>query len=110
MDKRRIGSLEISIVGLGCNNFGGRMDEAATARVVDAALEAGINFFDTADVYGGTKSEEFLGRALGPRRDQAIIATKFRDQTGRTAARRARPEYIRQGRRGESAPARDRPD
>ena len=64
MDTRRIGSLEVSVVGLGCNNFGRRLDAGATAAVVDAALDAGINFFDTADIYGGTKSEEFLGRAL----------------------------------------------
>ena len=54
METRRIGSLEVSVVGLGCNNFGGRLDAAATARVVDAALDAGITFLDTADIYGGT--------------------------------------------------------
>lgn len=77
MDMRRIGSLEISVVGLGCNNFGKRVDEAGTVRVVQAALDAGINFFDTADIYGGTDSERFLGRALEGRRDRAVIATKF---------------------------------
>jgi len=77
VEHRSIGSLRVSVVGLGCNNFGMRIDEAATARVVDAALEAGINFFDTADIYGSTKSEEFLGRALAGRRHQAIVATKF---------------------------------
>ena len=77
METRRIGSLNATIVGIGCNNFGGRIDFEATQRVVDAALEVGINFFDTADVYGGTKSEEFLGQALKGRRDHAIIATKF---------------------------------
>ena len=64
-------------MGLGCNNFGGRIDLAATQAVVDAALEEGINFFDTADIYGGTKSEELLGQALGSRRDDVIVATKF---------------------------------
>src|SRR5829696_5481437 len=68
MDTRRIGSLEVSVVGLGCNNFGRRPDSDATSAVVDAALDAGITFFDTADVYGGTKSEKYLGRALGRRR------------------------------------------
>jgi aryl-alcohol dehydrogenase-like predicted oxidoreductase len=63
MDTRRIGSLEVSVVGLGCNNFGRRLDFDATSAVVDAALEAGITFFDTADVYGGARSEEYLGRA-----------------------------------------------
>jgi len=77
MQTRSIGSLTASVVGLGCNNFGGRIDEAATKSVVDAALDAGITLFDTADIYGGTRSEEFLGRALGARRDEAIVATKF---------------------------------
>jgi aryl-alcohol dehydrogenase-like predicted oxidoreductase len=77
MEHRAIGSLSVSIVGLGCNNFGGRMDAAATASVVTSALDAGINFFDTADVYGGGLSEEYLGKALGARRSEAVIATKF---------------------------------
>src|SRR5215208_8280125 len=77
MDTRRIGSLEVSVVGLGCNNFGGRLDAEATAKVIDAALDAGINFLDTADIYGGTKSEEFMGRALAKRRDEVVLATKF---------------------------------
>src|SRR5690606_41763160 len=59
MRKRRIGSLQVSVVGLGCNNFGGRLDEAATRSVVDAALDAGVDFLDTADTYGGTDSETF---------------------------------------------------
>ena len=77
METRSIGKLDVSVVGLGCNNFGGRIDEAASRRVVDAALDAGITLFDTADSYGGTRSEEYLGRALGARRDDAVIATKF---------------------------------
>jgi aryl-alcohol dehydrogenase-like predicted oxidoreductase len=77
METRKIGSLSATVVGLGCNNFGGRIDADATAQVVHAALDAGITLFDTADIYGGTHSEEFLGRALGARRDEAIIATKF---------------------------------
>ncbi|HYL51992.1 MAG TPA: aldo/keto reductase [Acidimicrobiia bacterium] len=77
MQTRNIGTLAASVVGLGCNNFGGRIDEAASRAVVEAALDAGINLFDTADIYGGTKSEEFLGRALRGRRDRALIATKF---------------------------------
>jgi aryl-alcohol dehydrogenase-like predicted oxidoreductase len=77
VQKRRIGSLEVSLCGVGCNNFGARLDEARTAAVVDAAIEAGINFFDTADIYGGTQSEEFLGKAIGRRRDDIVIATKF---------------------------------
>src|SRR5438874_10278265 len=77
METRHIGSLAVSVVGIGCNNFGGRIDQAATTAVVDAALDAGINFFDTADIYGGTRSEEMLGHALGPRRDEVVIATKW---------------------------------
>jgi aryl-alcohol dehydrogenase-like predicted oxidoreductase len=66
------------VVGLGCNNFGMRMDLEATERVVDKALDLGVNLFDTADVYGGAgKSEEFLGQALGNRRNDVIVATKF---------------------------------
>jgi aryl-alcohol dehydrogenase-like predicted oxidoreductase len=77
METRNIGKLDASVVGVGCNNFGGRIDEAATRLVVNAALDAGITLFDTADIYGGTRSEEFLGRALGSRRDEAVVATKF---------------------------------
>ena len=77
METRKIGSLDVSVVGLGCNNFGRRLDAAQSAVVVDAALDAGINFFDTADSYGGGQSEEFIGRALGPRRNAVVIATKF---------------------------------
>ncbi len=77
METRKLGSLEVTLVGLGCNNFGMRIDEEQSAAVVHAALDAGINFFDTADVYGGTRSEQFLGRALGRHRDDVLIATKF---------------------------------
>jgi aryl-alcohol dehydrogenase-like predicted oxidoreductase len=77
MEKRRIGALSVSLVGLGCNNFGIRLDQARTTQVVNAALDGGIDFFDTADIYGATHSEEFLGRALAGKRERAIIATKF---------------------------------
>jgi aryl-alcohol dehydrogenase-like predicted oxidoreductase len=77
METRTIGSLEVSVVGLGCNNFGMRIGRAETKAVVDAALDAGINFFDTADIYGGSKSETYLGEALGARRDEIVLATKF---------------------------------
>jgi aryl-alcohol dehydrogenase-like predicted oxidoreductase len=95
MDHRSIGSLRASVVGLGCNNFGMRIDGAATERVVNDALDAGINFFDTADIYGATKSEEFLGRALAGRRDRAIVATKF-GMAVDEQRKGARPEYVRQ--------------
>src|SRR5690348_6038144 len=77
MEKRKIGSLEVSVVGLGCNNFGWFIDEAASRTVVDAALDAGVNFLDTADKYGDSKSEQFLGNILKGRRDKVILATKF---------------------------------
>lgn len=95
MGHRSIGSLRVSVVGLGCNNFGMRIDAAATDRVVNAALDAGINFFDTADIYGATKSEEFLGRALAGRRDRAIVATKV-GMAVDDQRKGARPEYIKQ--------------
>lgn len=71
------GGIKVSGVGLGTNNFGSRMDYAATERVVHAAVDMGITLFDTADVYGQGVSEEFLGKALGPRRKNVVIATKF---------------------------------
>jgi aryl-alcohol dehydrogenase-like predicted oxidoreductase len=77
VEKRSIGSLKVSVVGIGCNNFGWRIDAANTAKVVDAALDSGINFFDTADIYAKGESETFLGKALGPRRNQIVLATKF---------------------------------
>lgn len=77
MEMRKIGSLDVSVVGLGCNNFGMRIDADATVSVVDAALDAGINYFDTAESYGNGASEEFLGAALAGRRDDALIATKW---------------------------------
>jgi aryl-alcohol dehydrogenase-like predicted oxidoreductase len=95
MDTRRIGSLEVSVVGLGCNNFGTRVDAAGTKAVVDAAFDAGITFFDTADIYGDTHSEEFLGAALGSRRDQVVVATKFGVPYGDVTGG-ASPEYVRQ--------------
>jgi len=91
---RRIGSLEVPVVGLGCNNFGSRLDEGRTRRVVDAALEAGVTFFDTADIYGRTQSEAFLGRILEGRRDRVVIATKFGMEVDRTR-RGATPAYVR---------------
>lgn len=82
---RSVGSLSVSSVGLGCNNFGRKLDQADSSAVVNAALDSGITFFDTADVYGygdhpysGTgRSETFLGTALGARRSEVVIATKF---------------------------------
>jgi aryl-alcohol dehydrogenase-like predicted oxidoreductase len=91
---RSLGPLDVSLVGLGCNNFGRRIDAEATERVVRTALDAGITLFDTADVYGDGRSEELLGGALAGRRDEAVIATKFgmpldEDRRG------AHPDYVR---------------
>ena len=92
METRRIGELEVSVIGLGCNNFGWRIDEQTTRSVVNAAISAGINFFDTSDTYGKTVSEQFLGRALAGRRESAIVATKFGKKVDDTHTG-ARPEY-----------------
>jgi len=88
--------LDVSVVGLGCNNFGGRIDEAASRAVIDAALDAGVTFLDTADIYGNKGgSEEIIGRALEGRRDEVVLATKFGHDLGDgETARGARP-YIR---------------
>ncbi len=94
MNTRKIGSLSVSIVGLGCNNFGNRLDADASAKVIDAALDNGINFLDTADMYGKTLSEEYIGRALAGRRDEVVIATKFGKPID-DERRGARPEYVR---------------
>ncbi|MGH7024792.1 MAG: aldo/keto reductase [Caulobacteraceae bacterium] len=79
MELRRVGAsgLKVSEIGLGCNNFGMRIDQDQTSAVVAAALDAGIDFFDTADVYGGAQSEVMLGKALGAKRRDVIVATKF---------------------------------
>ncbi|MFB9543550.1 aldo/keto reductase, partial [Micromonospora sagamiensis] len=81
MTFRRLGDsgLVVSVVGVGCNNFGRKLDLAGTRAVVEAALDAGINFFDTADIYGQPQggSEELLGAALRGRRDDVVVATKF---------------------------------
>jgi len=69
--------LTVSVVGLSCNNFGRRIDLEQTKAVVAAALDCGITLFDTADTYGEGRSEEFLGQALGRRRDEVVVATKF---------------------------------
>jgi aryl-alcohol dehydrogenase-like predicted oxidoreductase len=99
MKMRALGpsGLQVSELGLGCNNFGGRVDEAGTRAVVDAALEAGINFFDTADSYGNKGgSEILLGKVLGDRRKDVILATKFGSAMQEGARRDASRRYIMQ--------------
>ena len=79
MERRQVGrsDLEVSAIGLGGNNFGARMDEAQVRATVHCALDEGITFIDTAEAYSNGASEELLGAALGARRDEAVIATKF---------------------------------
>jgi aryl-alcohol dehydrogenase-like predicted oxidoreductase len=94
MRKRTLGPLEVSVVGLGCNNFGRRVNAEGTRAVVDAALETGVTFFDTAESYGGGQSEAFLGSALRDRRDQVVLATKFGGGSG-SAGKGSRDEIRR---------------
>ena len=79
MESRQLGARgpELSVLGLGCNNFGMKLDQDASIAVVHAALDAGITHLDTAEMYGQGKSEEFIGHALKGRRDGVVIATKF---------------------------------
>jgi aryl-alcohol dehydrogenase-like predicted oxidoreductase len=95
MELRKIGSLEVSVAGLGCNNFGWRIGPEESAATIDAAIDAGINFFDAADIYGEGRSEDFLGKALGPRRRNVIIATKFGMKMG-PDKEGGKPAYVKQ--------------
>jgi aryl-alcohol dehydrogenase-like predicted oxidoreductase len=103
MPRRRLGDLEVSAIGLGCNNFGRRVGLDATRAVVDAAVDAGVEFLDTADVYGGPDkgaSETLLGEVLEGRRDRVVLATKFGNDmegaNGEEAGPRGSRAYIRQ--------------
>ena len=88
--------IEVSVVGLGCNNFGGRTDEETSRAVIDAALDAGITFLDTADVYGGgERSEQIIGQALAGRRDRVVLATKFGHDMGDGETARGSRPYMR---------------
>ena len=98
MRTRRLGAdgPEVSVVGLGSNNFGMRVDLEGTRAVVDAALDAGVTLIDTADIYGGKGgSESFLGQVLEGRRDRVVLATKFGGDMGDGAERRGTRDYIR---------------
>jgi aryl-alcohol dehydrogenase-like predicted oxidoreductase len=98
---RTLGSSDIAVstLGIGCNAFGSRIDQAQTTAVVDAAIEHGVTFFDTADVYGLGQSEQLLGTALAGRRDQVVIATKFgmdmEGVNGQDDGRRGTADYVR---------------
>jgi aryl-alcohol dehydrogenase-like predicted oxidoreductase len=98
MRTRRLGSEgpEVSLVGLGCNNFGMRVDLDGTRAVVDAALDSGVTLFDTADIYGNKGgSESFLGEVLEGRRDRVVLATKFGGDMGDSTKARGSRDYIR---------------
>jgi aryl-alcohol dehydrogenase-like predicted oxidoreductase len=84
VEYRNLGSsgLQVSVVGLGCNNLGNRVDAEGTKALIDQCIEEGITFFDTADLYGGGKSEEYLGAALKPHRRNVVIATKVAGPMG----------------------------
>lgn len=97
MLKRQLGKsdLTVSVIGLGCNNFGGRSSETESRSVIDAAIDHGIDFFDTADIYAETRSETLMGQILGSRRAKIILATKFgKPVPGSTESRRATRVYI----------------
>ncbi len=104
MEERRLGSegLAVSAVGLGCMGMSqsyGPGDEAESIATIHQALELGVNFFDTADVYGPFTNEALVGRALAGRRDEVVIATKFGNQRspeGAVLGVNGRPEYVRQ--------------
>jgi aryl-alcohol dehydrogenase-like predicted oxidoreductase len=98
MDTRPLGGsgLHTSVIGLGCNNFGRRIDLDGTRAVVDEALEQGITFFDTANTYGRGQSEEYLGEVLQGRRDRVVLATKFGMDLGDGKGPRGSRDYIRQ--------------
>ena len=101
MKRNTIGEHEISSIGLGCmgmSDFYGGADDAESTRVIHRALELGINFFDTADMYGPFKNEELLGRALVERRDKVVIATKFgieRLADGSWVGVNGKPDYVK---------------
>src|SRR3954469_5007934 len=94
---RKIGSLDVTVAGLGCNNFGRRLDLASTRAVIDAALDAGVNLLDTADIYGDGRSEEMIGELLSDgRREAVLIATKFgMDRSGELPGAPGSAEYVR---------------
>ncbi len=97
MRTSRVGEFEVSAIGLGCNNFGRALDAAGSARVVQAALDEGVTFFDTASNYGEGQSERFLGAALGSQRPEVIIATKVGVEIpGWEGSGGASPDYVRQ--------------
>src|SRR3712207_5691084 len=104
MEHRKLGeqSLDVSAVGLGCmgmSEFYGTADEDEAIRTIHRAVEIGVTFFDTADMYGPFTNEKLVGRALADRRDQVVIATKFgnvRGENGERLGIRGDADYVRQ--------------
>src|ERR1043166_1855692 len=104
MQKRKLGSLEVSAIGLGCMGmsfgYGPAADKQESISLIRSAVELGVTFFDTAEVYGPFTNEELVGEALAPFRDQVVIATKFGfkldPDTGKQAGLDSRPEHIKQ--------------
>jgi aryl-alcohol dehydrogenase-like predicted oxidoreductase len=93
--------IQVSVIGLGCNQFGGRLDLQGTRAVLDGAISEGITFLDTADRYGNTRSEEFIGEVLKGRRDEVVLATKFGMDLGDGwTGPRGAPEYIKHAAEG----------
>ena len=84
MEYRRLGNsgLKVSSVGLGTNNFGGRLDEASSAKVIHTAIDQGINMLDTANIYGANLSEVYIGKAVKGQRDKVLLATKVSGKMG----------------------------
>ncbi|MBI2855870.1 MAG: aldo/keto reductase [Chloroflexi bacterium] len=95
MEYRQLGSsgLQVSAVGLGTNNFGGRIDEERTAAVLHQSIDQGINFIDTANIYGGTRSEAFIGNILKENRHQVLIGTKVSGSMGKGPNSRGNSRY-----------------
>src|SRR3954468_11347765 len=102
MDKRKLGSLEVSPIGLGCmgmSEFYGDGDDDESIATIHRALELGVHFLDTADMYGPFTNEELVGRAIADRRDQVVLATKFgnvRGENGERLGLRGDAQYVRE--------------
>src|SRR3569623_1729269 len=102
MQTRKLGSLTVSAMGLGCmgmSEFYGSGDDAESIRTIHRAIELGVHFLDTADMYGPFRTEELVGRAIRDRRDQVVIATKFanvRGPNGEYLGIRGDPAYVKQ--------------